>query len=59
VGWDNGKFSYKCFQVDLVNHEGFQTITLMVLEAFVLHHLDKNLYSQICQNCQFQLWFKI
>jgi hypothetical protein len=41
VGWDNGKFSYKCFQVDLVNHEGFQTITLMVLEAFVLHHLDK------------------
>jgi hypothetical protein len=41
LSWDNGKFSYICFQVDLVDHEGFQTITLMISKAFVLHHLDK------------------
>ncbi len=41
LSWDNGKFSYKCLQVNLVDHEGFQTITLMISKAFVLHHLDK------------------
>jgi hypothetical protein len=41
MSWDNGKSSY-IFQVDLVNHEGFQTITLMISKAFVPHHFDKN-----------------
>jgi hypothetical protein len=41
--WNHGKFTYKCLSANVMDHKGFefQTITLVILEAFAPHHFDK------------------
>lgn len=39
--WDINKSTYKCLHAYLVNCDNFQTITLVILESFALHHFDK------------------
>jgi hypothetical protein len=39
--WDIGQSTYKCFKADLVDHDSFQTVTLVISESFASHHSNK------------------
>jgi hypothetical protein len=41
--YDIGKFSYKCFHLDLVDYDDFQFITLVILKYFCTTSFQQNL----------------